>query len=48
MSTHAFIGVVENTGTLKYVYNHSDGYPVLSWENVVGTLQHPQSWQQRL
>lgn len=27
MSTHAFIGVVENTGTLKYVYNHSDGYP---------------------
>lgn len=25
MSTHAFIGVVENTGTLKYVYNHSDG-----------------------
>lgn len=27
MSTHAFIGVVENAGTLKYVYNHSDGYP---------------------
>ena len=27
MSTHSYIGVVEEDGTLKYVYCHSDGYP---------------------
>ncbi len=27
MSTHSYIGVIEEDGTLKYVYCHSDGYP---------------------
>ena len=27
MSTHSYIGVIEEDGTLKYVYGHSDGYP---------------------
>ena len=27
MSTHSSIGVIEEDGTLKYVYCHSDGYP---------------------
>lgn len=25
MSTHSYIGVIEEDGTLKYVYCHSDG-----------------------
>lgn len=27
MSAHSYIGVIEEDGTLKYVYCHSDGYP---------------------